>query len=99
MKGVNKSQAVRDYLRDHPRAKPKAIAEALAKEGTQITEHYISKIKSTCRKRGRPVGSVTAKRGLGMPQIRAALALLKVCGSPGAAKAALAAAAEIKALV
>ena len=99
MKGVNKAQAVRDYLRDHPRAKPKAIAEALAKEGTQITEHYISKIKSTRRKRGRPVGSGAAKRGVGLSEVKAALALLKACGSPRAAKQALAAAVQIKALV
>ena len=101
MKGVNKAQAVRDYLREHPAAKPKTIAEALAKAGTQITEKYVYKIKSTRRKRGRPVGSatVTATPSLGIPEVKAALALIKACGSPRAAKKALAAAVQIKALV
>jgi hypothetical protein len=99
MKGVNKAKAVRDYLRDHPRAKTRAIAEALAKEGISITAAYASKIKSTGRKRGRPVGSVSAKPGVGIPEVKAALALIKACGSPRAAKKALATAVQIKALV
>jgi len=99
MKGVNKAKAVRDYLRNHPRAKTGAIAEALAKEGISITAAYASKIKSTGRKRGRPPGSVTAASSVGIPEVKAALALIKACGSPRAAKKALVAAVQIKALV
>ena len=99
MKGVNKAQAVRDYLRDHPRAKPKAIAEALAKQGTRVTDKYASMVKCSRKKRGRPAGPPTAKPGVGLPEVKAALALLKACGSPRAAKQALAAAVQIKALV
>ena len=99
MKGVNKAQAVRDFVRDHPRAKTSTIADALAKQGMSITAAYVSKIKSTGRKRGRPPGSVTATPGVGIPEVKAALALIKACGSPRAAKKALAAAVQIKALV
>ena len=99
-KGVNKAQAVRDELRKHPGAKPKAIVEALEKQGMRITLNYVSKVKSMRPKRGRPPGkAVAASRPLGLSQIKAALALIKVCGGILAAKEALAAAAELKALV
>ena len=99
MKGVNKAKAVRDYLAEHPRARTREIVEALAKQGTRVTDKYASVVKCSRKKRGRPVGSVTAKPGVGLPEVKAALALLKACGSPRGAKAALAAAGQIKALV
>ena len=99
MKGVNKAKAVRDYLAEHPRAKTREIVEALAKQGTRVTDKYASLVKCSRKKRGRPVGSVTATRGVGIPEVKAALALIKACGSPRAAKKALAAAVQIKALV
>ena len=76
MKGVNKAKAVRDYLRDHPRAKTREIVEALAKQGTRVTDKYASLVKCSRKKRGRPVGSVTATRGVGIPEVKAALALV-----------------------
>ena len=42
------------------------------------------------------VKAVVEKTGIGIPEIKAGLALLKVCGSVTAAKEALAAAEEIK---
>ena len=98
-KGVNKAKAVRDYLAEHPRAKTKEIVEALAKQGTRVTDTYASYVKCTRKKRGRPAGSVTAAPAFGIPEVKAALALIKACGSPRAAKKALAAAVQIKALV
>ena len=98
-KGVNKTQAVRDYLRAHRNAKTRTVVEGLAAEGIAVTAQYVSKIKSTPRKRGRQAGAVTPKPTVGIPEVKAALALIKACGSPRAAKKALAAAVQIKALV
>lgn len=49
--------------------------------------------------RRRAAKKVLAKRGVGIPEIKAALALLMTCGTASAAKEALAAAGEIKAMV
>jgi len=99
-KGVNKAQAVRDYLRDHPRAKSREIVEALAKQGMKITIVYVARVKGMRKKLGRPPGkAVASSRPVGMPEIKAALALIRVCGGILAAKEALAAATELKALV
>lgn len=43
---VNKSQAVRDYLRAHPGAKSSEIAAALTKRGITITPAHVANIKS-----------------------------------------------------
>ncbi len=96
---VNKTKVVREYLKAHPRAKSSEIAEALAKQGITITAGHVSNIKSKSKKRRRAVKAVVAKRGVGIPEIKAALALLKACGTASAAKEALAAAEEIKAMV
>ena len=100
-KGVNKTQAVRDYLRAHRNAKTRTVVEGLAAEGIAVTAQYVSKIKGTPGKRGRRAGAapVTATPSLGIPEVKAALALIKACGSPRAAKKALAAAIKIRALV
>jgi hypothetical protein len=45
------------------------------------------------------VKKVVKERGVGIPEVKAALALLKVSGSVEAARAALDAAQEIKALI
>ena len=56
-------------------------------------------IKNKGNKRRRVVKAAVAKSGVGIPEVKAALALLKACGSDGAVKEALAAAREIKAMV
>ena len=43
---VNKSQAVRDYLKDHPKAMNNEIATALSKQGIKMTPDHIAAIKS-----------------------------------------------------
>ena len=48
-KKVNKTQAVRDYLNDHPKAGSSEIAAALTKNGIKITANYVSNIKSKSR--------------------------------------------------
>jgi hypothetical protein len=97
--GVSKTKAVLDYWKEHPKAKAKDIAEALTKAGTPITTAYVYNIKNKSNKRRRTVKAVVAKSGVGIPEVKAALALLKACGSSKAAKEALAAAEEIKTMV
>ena len=96
---VNKTKAVHAYLNAHPRAKSSEIAEALTKQGIEITRGHVSNIRSKSRKRRRAVRAVSAKSGVGIPELKAAFAFLKACGSASAAKEALAAAEEIKAMV
>ena len=98
-KKVNKTKAVLEYLKAHPGAGNPEVAEALTKEGIKITAGHVSTIKTQSKKRRRAVKKVVAKRGVGIPEIKAALALLKACGTADAAKEALAAAEEIKAMV
>jgi hypothetical protein len=96
---VNKTQTVREYLKANRKASNQEVVEALAKKGITITTNYVANIKATSKKRRRAVRAVVAKRGVGIPEIKAALALLKACGTAAAAKQALAAAEEIKAMV
>jgi len=96
---VNKTQTVREYLKANRKASNQEVVEALAKKGIAITTNYVANIKATSKKRRRAVKKVVAKRGVGIPEIKAALGLLKVCGSIKAANEALAAAYEIKEMV
>ena len=47
---INKTQAVRDYLKDHPEAMSGEIAAALKKQGIKITPSHVSNIKSKMNK-------------------------------------------------
>lgn len=47
---VNKTHAVRDYLKAHPKATSGEIATALSKQGTKITASYAANIKTTIKK-------------------------------------------------
>ncbi|MGA2799673.1 MAG: hypothetical protein ABSE63_18985 [Thermoguttaceae bacterium] len=47
---VNKTQAVRDYLKDHPKAMSGEIAAALNKKGTKITPSHVANIKTKFNK-------------------------------------------------
>jgi hypothetical protein len=100
---VNKSQAIRDYLREHAGAANKEVAEALTKSGIKMTPEYVATIKGnmkTRRKaRRKAARKVVAKTGIDISQIKAAFGFLKTCGSLAAAKQALAAAEEIKKMV
>lgn len=96
---VNKSQAVREYYKANPKARTQEVVDALAKQGITITANYVGNIKATHNKRRRAVRKVVAKGGVGIPELKAALAFLKVTGSIAAAKQALAVAQEIKEIV
>ena len=75
------------------------MVDALAKKGITISANYVGNIKATHNKRQRAVRKVVAKGGVGIPEVKAALAFLKVTGSVAAAKQALAVAQEIREIV
>jgi hypothetical protein len=47
---INKTQAVRDYLKTHPKAKSGEIAAALIKQGIKITAGHVANIKTKVNK-------------------------------------------------
>lgn len=97
--GVSKTQAVRDYLKAHKKARNAEVVEALGKQGVTITANYVGNIKATHNKRRRAVRKVVAKGGVGIPEIKSALAFIKSIGGVAAAKKALEVAQEIRAIV
>jgi hypothetical protein len=96
---VNKSKAVREYFQANRKAKNKEVVEALAKKGIEVSANYVGNIKATHNKRGRAARKIVAKGGVGIPEVKAALAFLKLVGSVAAAKQALAVAQEIREIV
>ena len=96
---VNKTLAVKEYLKANKKAKNQEVVDALAKKGIQITANYVATIKTTSNKRRQAVRKVVTKGGIGIPEVKAALAFLKIAGSVKAATQALAVAQEIKEIV
>ena len=99
---VNKSQAIRDYLKAHRKARAPEVVDALAKEGITVTIGLVNNVKANSKKRRRAVKKVVATvapTGIGVKEIKEALAFIKAVGSVDAAKQALAAAVEIKKIV
>jgi hypothetical protein len=100
---VNKTQAVRDYLKANPGIGNTEVANSLTKSGIKITPNYVAgikgKLKTRRRKVKRAVKTVVASRGVGIPEIKAAFALMKLAGGVKEANAALAAAEEIREMV
>ena len=65
---VNKSQAIREYYADNPKAKPMQVAAALKKNGVNVTPAFVSTIRSTSKKKkigkpGRPATPKASARG------------------------------------
>ena len=44
-KEVNKSQAIRDYLKEHPDTGSKDVADALTKQGIKVSPNFVAIIK------------------------------------------------------
>jgi hypothetical protein len=98
--GPSKAQAVRNYLKTHRKAANKEVSEALAKQGLKLSPNHVANIKTKTKTRRKAARAVVSRRGLGIPEVKAALALLKEChGNLTEANAALAAAQEIRQLV
>ncbi len=61
--GVNKSAAVREYLKSHPTASPNEVKEALGEKGIAISTSLASNIKYT--KKGKAAGRKRGPRRMG----------------------------------
>lgn len=46
MTDISKSQAIKNYITKHPKAKPSAIADALIANGIEVNAKYVSRVKS-----------------------------------------------------
>lgn len=99
MSKVNKSQSVREYLKANRQAKNQEVVEALAKKSITVSANYVGNIKATHNKRSQARRKVVDQGGVGIPEIKAALAFLKVTGSVAAATKALKVAQEIREIV
>ena len=61
-RGVNKSQAIRDYLAANPQATPNEIVAALKQQGIKVSQGLVSNVKYSKpraggkKRRGRPPG-------------------------------------------
>ena len=97
--GVNKSKAILDYLKTNKKAKNQEVVDGLAKQGITTTANYVSNLKHTHNTRRRAVRTAVAKGGVGIPEVKAALAFIKSIGGVSAAKKALEVAQEIRAIV
>jgi hypothetical protein len=96
---ANKTQAVKEYLKANPKSKNQAVVDALAKKGVTISANYVATIKATHNRRRQEARTVVAKGGVGIPEVKAALAFLKIMGSVAKATKALAVAQEIREIV
>ncbi len=97
--GPNKSQAIRDYYKANKKAKTAEVIDALAKKGITVTSNLVTTVKSKHNKRRRAKRTIVAKAGIGIPEVKAALAFIKEVGSVSLARRALTAAEEIKKIV
>lgn len=82
---VNKTQAVLDYLKTHPAAMCKEIAEALEKQGIEITLNHIATIKARAYETAAPLQKPTEP--LTLDQIKTIAQALKRIRSRKAANA------------
>jgi hypothetical protein len=64
-RGQNSSAAIRAYKGKNPDARPKAVAEGLAKEGVKVTPGYVSTVLSNERRKSGKKGKKKKKKGGG----------------------------------
>ena len=99
----SKIQAIKDYLKAHPEANYKEVADALTRSGVKVSPNYVattkSKMKARRGRRRQAVKTAVAHHHVGIPEIKAAFGLLKLTGGVKQATAALAAAQELRAMV
>ncbi len=69
-KSPNKSQAIRDYYKSHPNAKPKQVVAALKKKRITVDGQFVSTIRSVSKKKGGKVGRPGRPVGGGRRQSR-----------------------------
>lgn len=61
--GVNKSQAIRDYLKDKPDAGPTEVCRELKKKGLTIAPALVSNVKAAMLGKKRGAKKVGGRRG------------------------------------
>jgi len=101
--GVNKSQAIRDYIAANPKSKPKEIVEALKGQGVEVTPAFVSTLRSNDKRksgaprgrRGRRPAEAVNGSGLGIESLVQAKKLVDKMGGVGEARRALEALARI----
>jgi hypothetical protein len=64
---VNKTQAVREYLKAHPKVMPSEIAAALNKQGIKVTPGHVSNIKTALKMKRPAKKAVKAKSVTAVP--------------------------------
>jgi len=71
---VNKTQAVKEYLKANPKAKNQAVVEAMAKKGITLSANYVATIKTsinkarTVKRAAKAVAAVTASPAITEPE-------------------------------
>jgi hypothetical protein len=76
--GVNKSQAVRDYLAEHPDATASTILPALAERGIDVSVALVSQIKQRLKNSGESgSGKPTTKKKAGRKKVAGRKAMTK----------------------
>jgi hypothetical protein len=76
--GVNKSQAVRDYLAEHPDATASTILPALAARGIDVSVALVSQIKQRLKNSGESgSGKSTTKKKAGRKKVAGRKAMTK----------------------
>ena len=46
----NKAEAIRSYLKEHPKAKAKAVVEALREQEIEVKEKYVVDVRHKAKK-------------------------------------------------
>ena len=96
VKSVNKSELIRNYIKENPTATPKEVASALSKSGTYVSNTLVSNVLSNARKKdskAKKPGSRPASTAATLIPghdplvlVRAAREFVGTCGSIYAAK-------------
>ena len=86
--GVNKTQEIKDYMREHHGAGPKEVASELNKKGIEVSAQYVSTIKSLHKRRATSLPALESE-DISLASILAAKRLVEEVGSVAKARAAL----------
>jgi hypothetical protein len=98
-KNVNKSAAIRDFMKKKPSAGPTAVSQALAKKGIKVSPSMVSNVKTTAAKKKKKRGrkpKTAAVDMIAMDALVGAKKLVDQLGGIDKAKAALDAIAKLR---
>lgn len=90
---VNKSQAVRDYVRENRKATNQEVADALTKKGIKVTANYVATLKSQAKRKQQ-----ARKAAVATPAAVAAVAASEPAAAPAEKKADTVALEHVKAV-